>query len=211
MTCRALLKDKVSYREIEMPYNERQGISKLSVLKDGIRFLLAIIDISITYRPLKFFGGAGIIFIAVALLYGINPLYYKLVNNSFSESSIYRLLTINTFILAGLTLISVGIVAERMTASLNGGNTRVFTKIERLLLAAFSIKKMILMGPLCILSGILLNTGPIIDYLTTLHINYHWGYISTGALLVLTGLQLLALGVFERLLDTVVKETNSIR
>jgi len=208
MTCRALLKDSIKFMEIEMPYSERQGISKLSIFRDGLRFLLAITEISLTYRPLKYFGGAGLFLFAIALFYAIGPLHSKLIYNILPESAIYRLLTINTLILAGLTLISVGIVAERIAVSLNNTNARTYTGFESILLELFSIHKMLVTGPLLILSGILLNTGPIVDYLTTLHISYHWGYISTGALLVLTGLQLFALGVFERLIETVVKESK---
>lgn len=210
MTCRALLKDTITYKEIEMPYHERQGISKLCIFKDGLRFLHAITEISLTYRPLKVFGKTGFLLIFIAMLYGIGPLYSKFIHNILADSNIYRLITVNTFVLAGLTLISIGIVAERIAASLNG-NSRVYTKFERFLLCTFSIKNMLVAGPILVVLGILLNAGPILDYLTTLHITYHWGYISTGALLVLTGLQLSALGVFERLIDTVVKETKSSR
>ncbi|THB77268.1 MAG: glycosyltransferase family 2 protein [Desulfobulbaceae bacterium] len=211
MTCRALMKDRMVLKEIDMPYHERQGISKLSVVKDGLRFLLAILDISLTYRPLKVFGRIAMTFLVIALLYGINPLYNKLVYNSLSEGSIYRLLTINTLILAGMTLLSIGIVAERIALSLNGSN-RDYSIFERTLLFLFSVRKMMVAGPFLILLGVLLNIGPILDYLTTLQISYHWGYISTGALLVLAGLQLSALGVFERLIETIVQESkNSVQ
>ncbi len=208
MTCRALLKDTVIFKEIEMPYHERQGISKLSIFKDGLRFLFAITEISLTYRPLTFFGRTGILLIFIALLYGIGPLYSKFVHNILPDSSIYRLLTVNTLIIGGLTLVSIGIVAERIATSLNG-NKRIYTRLERFLLATFSIKKMLFAGPVLIILGIMLNTGPLFDYLTTLHISYHWGYVFTGALLVLSGLQLAALGIFERLIDTVVKEKQA--
>ncbi len=210
MTCRALLKDAVVFEEIEMPYHERQGISKLCIFKDGLRFLLAITEIALTYRPLKFFGTAGSVLILIALLYGFEPLYLQLTQNILPDSSIYRLLTINTLILAGLTLFSIGIVAERIATSLNG-NVRVHKKLEQFLLRTFSMKKMVFTGPILIALGVILNIGPLRDYLTTLQISYHWGYISTGALLVLAGLQLSALGVFERLIDTIVKEAQSGR
>jgi glycosyltransferase involved in cell wall biosynthesis len=207
MTCRALLKDNIAFQEIEMPYHERQGISKLCIFKDGLRFFLAITEIALTYRPLKFFGSAGSFLILIALLYGIGPLYSKVIHNILPDSSIYRLLTINTLIIAGLTLLSIGIVAERIAASLNG-NVRSHTRLEKCILSTFSLKKMIFAGPILIALGVTLNLGPLKDYLTTLSISYHWGYVSTGALLVLAGLQLSALGIFERLIDTTVKEAQ---
>lgn len=203
MTCHALLKKNITLLEVEMPYHERQGISKLCVFKDGIRFLLSIIDIALTYHPLKLFGWTGIFLFSLGLLYGISPLYSFFVHHTVPNGFIYRLITINTFILASLTLFSVGIVAERIAASLNG-NSRNYSRLENFLMSAFSSKKLIIAGPVFILFGVLINLGPIQDYLTTLQISYHWGYVSTGALSVLAGLQLSALSVFERLLETAI-------
>lgn len=208
MTCRALFKNNITIKEIEMPYHERQGISKLCVFKDGIRFLLAITDIALTYRPLKFFGRTGSFLFLIAMLYGIGPFYSFFVDHTLPDSFIYRLITINTLILAGLTLFSVGIVAERIAGSLNG-NKRDYSWLEGFLMSTFSTRKLIVTGPIFIALGILLNIGPLRDYLTTLHISYHWGYISTGALLVLAGLQLSALGVFERLLEATITSQYS--
>ncbi len=208
MTCRALLKDNITFKETEMPYHERQGISKLCVIKDGLRFLLAIMDIAITYRPLVFFGRAGGLLLSIATLYGITPLYSLYSHHSLPDGFIYRLIAINTLILASLTLFSVGIVAERIAAVLNG-HKRSYKWLEKVLIKTLSRKKLLIAGPVLISLGILLNLGPIQDYLTTLKISHHWGYVSMGALLVLAGLQLSALGIFERLLETAIRSQNT--
>jgi len=202
MTCRALLHHDLTFREIPMPYNERQGVSKLKVLKDGVRFLLAIIDIALTYRPLKFFGGAAAFLFMVAILYGLGPLFIYLEQRIVPDAYIYRLLSINTFIIAGLMLLTIGIVAERVAASLNGGK-RKYTLIERFLLSFCSTKNMLVGGLFLALVGVTLNIGTILDYLTTWQITYHWVYISTGGLFILSGMQLAAVGVFERLIETI--------
>lgn len=207
MTCRALLRNSVTFKEIEMAYHERQGISKLCVFKDGVRFFLTILDIAITYRPLKFFGRIGALLLIIGAFYGVSPFYTFLSQQTIPDGFIYRLLAVNTLILAALTLFSVGIVAERITAPLNG--KRPYSLIEKFLIQTFSSKKLIIAGPLSITLGILLNVGPLRDYLTTLSISYHWGYISTGALLVLAGLQMAALGIFERLLETAIRSQAS--
>jgi glycosyltransferase involved in cell wall biosynthesis len=202
MTCRALLHNDLTIREIPMPYHERLGTSKLNVFKDGFRFLLAITDIALTYRPLKFFGGAAAFLFLVAFLYGLGPLFTYLAQRAVPNSFIYRLLAVNTLILAGLMLLTIGIVAERVAASLNGG-VRKHTFIGRFLLSFCSTKNMLLAGPVVALIGIALNFGTILDYLTTWHISFHWVYVSTGALLILSGMQLAAVGVFERLIETI--------
>jgi glycosyltransferase involved in cell wall biosynthesis len=207
MTCRALLHNDLTIREIPMPYNERVGTSKLKVFKDGFGFLLAITDIALKYRPLKFFGVADALLFLVAFLYSFSPLFIYLEQRAVPDSSIYRLLTINTMILAGLMLMTVGIVAERVAASLNGGK-RKYTFIERFLLSFCSTKNMLLAGLALVLIGVTLNIGTILDYFTTLHISYHWVYVSTGALFILAGMQLTAVGVFERLIETILTKKD---
>ena len=202
MTCRALLHHDLTIREIPMPYNERLGTSKLKLFKDGFRFLLAIIDIALTYRPLKFFGGAAALFFLFAFFYCLGPIITYLEQRLVPDSYIYRLLSINTSIIVGLMLLTIGIVAERVAASLNGGK-RKYSLIERFMLSFYSTKNMLLAGPILALIGIILNLGTILDYLTTWHISYHWVYVSTGALFVLAGMQLAAVGVLERLIETI--------
>ena len=207
MTCRALLHDKLSIREIPMPYHDRLGDSKLKVHKDGVRFLLAITDIALSYRPLKFIGWAAALLFLIAFCYGIGPTAGYLKHRIIQDSSIYRLLAINTMILAGLTLLSIGIVAERVSASLNGGK-RKYTLMERFLLALCSTKNMLVAGPVLIFFGVGLNIGTILEYITFLHISHHWVYVSTGALLVLAGMQIWAVGVFERLIERIINKEN---
>ena len=202
MTCRALLHNDLTIREIPMPYHERVGLSKLVVLKDGFRFLLTITDIALTYRPLKFFGGAAALFFLIAFLYGLGPFFTYIEHRFVPDSFIYRLITINTLVIAGLMLLTAGIVAERVAAALNGSK-REYNFMERFLLSLTSVKNMLAAGPILVLSGILLNMGTIRDYLTTWHINSHWVYVTTGALFVLAGMQLTGIGVFERLIETI--------
>ncbi len=202
MTCRALLHEDVTVREIPMPYHEREGVSKLHVLKDGFQFLFSITDIALSYRPLKLFGGAALFLFLVAFLYGLGPAMTYLAHQTVPNSSIYRLLTINALILAGFMLLTIGIVAERVAASLNGGG-RKYRFLETLLLSLFSVRNMLVAGPVVSLVGIALNTGPLFDYITSWQINFHWVYVSTGALFVLVGMQLAAVGVLERLIETI--------
>jgi len=53
MSARALMEDRLHLVELPMPYAERLGRSKLSVLKDGVRFLTCIVQAAIAYRPAR--------------------------------------------------------------------------------------------------------------------------------------------------------------
>ena len=53
MSCIILLDPRLTIEEVPMPYEERIGRSKLSVIKDGLRFLYTILFSACCYAPLK--------------------------------------------------------------------------------------------------------------------------------------------------------------
>lgn len=59
MTTRAM-HEEINAVEVAIPYSERVGPSKLSVVKDGLRFLNTILMTALTYNPTRIFGLTGI-------------------------------------------------------------------------------------------------------------------------------------------------------
>ncbi len=53
--------------EVPIPYSERAGRSKLSVVRDGVRFAQSIVWTALTYNPVRLLGLIGAAAIAVAL------------------------------------------------------------------------------------------------------------------------------------------------
>ena len=54
--------------EVPITYSERAGRSKLSVVKDGWRFLSTIIGTAFAYNPVRILGGTGALLVLLALL-----------------------------------------------------------------------------------------------------------------------------------------------
>jgi glycosyltransferase involved in cell wall biosynthesis len=204
MTCRALTQKDLSIVEVPIAYHERVGHSKLRVFRDGLRFLLTIAEITLSYCPLKFFGAAATLLATVAFIYGAVPLWSYVVEGQVPDRFIYRLITVNTLILAALASLTVGIVAERVAAALVG-NDRKHSFVGRLILSTCTTLNMLRFGLVPVVAGVLLNIGPILDYLTTREINYHWTYIAAGSVLVLAGIQITAMGILELLLTRILE------
>ncbi|MBN1259935.1 MAG: glycosyltransferase family 2 protein [Anaerolineae bacterium] len=57
--------------EIPMPYEERSGRSKLSVVEDGLRFLRTILWTALYYNPARILGGIGVTLFGAGLLIGL--------------------------------------------------------------------------------------------------------------------------------------------
>jgi glycosyltransferase involved in cell wall biosynthesis len=67
MTCLALFNPQLTVIEVPMPYHERIGRSKLSIMRDGVRFLLTILFTAALFNPFK----ALLSFAALLLLFGV--------------------------------------------------------------------------------------------------------------------------------------------
>jgi hypothetical protein len=67
MSTRAIHED-LKVAEVPIPYAERRGRSKLSVVRDGYRFLSSIVSTAMTYNPVRILGAAGAGLALAALL-----------------------------------------------------------------------------------------------------------------------------------------------
>lgn len=92
MSSRAMLSDSMSIAEIDMPYSEREGRSKLSVLKDGFRFLGVILSTTLLYRPGKILGLLSWLFLLAGSVLMIYPITFYLSSSTVEDWMIYRFL-----------------------------------------------------------------------------------------------------------------------
>jgi glycosyltransferase involved in cell wall biosynthesis len=199
MSARAVLDRNTKIVEKPMPYEERTGRSKLSVIRDGVRFLRVIFNTALTHRPFKLFGAISILFLAIAFLYGIQPTIQYIANRRIAEYMIYRFITILTLTLAGINLATLGVLSDHIVALINDYEPRHGTKLGRFF-GRFLFSKLPYISILSILGGILLNAKTIYQYVTTGHIYVHWIYVLTGALLVLTGIELGAFSILRKII-----------
>jgi glycosyltransferase involved in cell wall biosynthesis len=116
MSARAMLDRSLKMHEIDMPYAEREGRSKLSVVRDGLRFLKVILEAAFLYRPerpLSFLGAACSL---AAILLMLQPTFYYLTNHAVAEWMIYRFIVSNLAGVAALLLFSASYVTARIVA-----------------------------------------------------------------------------------------------
>ncbi len=99
MSTRAL-HEQIKVVEIPIPYSERVGRSKLSVVRDGFRFLNSILITALTYNPVRLFGLAGFGTACLGLL-------VTLVSILFATSGLNPEWFATLF--AGLVLVSAGV------------------------------------------------------------------------------------------------------
>lgn len=99
MTTRAM-HEQITVEEVPIPYKERVGRSKLSVVHDGLRFLNTILMTALTYNPTRIFGLVGASLIGMGFMSSL----YRTVTRSKAARKDSQL--VSWF--AGLVLASAG-------------------------------------------------------------------------------------------------------
>lgn len=92
MTARAVLGTGVKIVEIDMPYHEREGESKLRLGRDTALFLRVILEAAFLYRPSRPLAVVGLVALAVASAWMMRPIVFYLEHHRVQEWMIYRFL-----------------------------------------------------------------------------------------------------------------------
>lgn len=189
MSARAVLSDDLSISEIDMPYKEREGESKLHVLKDGVRFLNIILGTAFLYKPNVIFNILGFILIVGTILTMITPISFYLQNTAIEEWMIYRFVVSSLMILISLLFLTTSGIAERIVniTLFDQNDQSKYSLLYRILNSKFTYIAIIAL----FISGFSLVYNSLIERLTTGQTFEHWSrYIATSTLL-LSGIILL--------------------
>jgi glycosyltransferase involved in cell wall biosynthesis len=123
MSARAMLSNRLRIAEVDMPYHEREGESKLRVGKDGLRFLRVIVEAAFLYRPSRPMAIAGTAFAAIAAVLMMSPIVYYVNHRSVQEWMIYRFLVSELLGVAACLSFSASYLTGRMTAIAMAGES----------------------------------------------------------------------------------------
>ena len=119
MSARAILSDTTKIVEIDMPYHEREGESKLRPGKDGVLFLRAILDAALLYRPARPLAILGLVWLGLAVVLMLTPTAYYLRHHAVQEWMIYRFVVSHLAgNLAGLLLCASYLTGRMVTIAL---------------------------------------------------------------------------------------------
>lgn len=200
MSAMALFDPQLRLIEIPIPYAERVGESKLSVFRDGQRFMRVLFEIALSYRPFPFFGGLGLGCLAFGVAYGITPVRTALVEGApLANDSIYRVSTVVVSFVAGLVLIGTGLLAERATAILHTRRTRP-TWIHRALDLVL-LRHPFVVSFLALVGAIVVTYRSLVSYLSSGRIEEHWIHVVVGGYFAMTAAILFSFGWMKRILE----------
>jgi glycosyltransferase involved in cell wall biosynthesis len=116
MSARTLLGSDLAMVEVQIPYHERAGRSKLHVVRDGFRFLRVIAEAALLYRPFRPLALFGIACAVVAIGLIAMPVMYYLHHRSVAEWMIYRFVVSSLMATSACLLLTSAYLVRKIVA-----------------------------------------------------------------------------------------------
>lgn len=195
MSARALLDPALRLGEAPVWYDERTGDSKLSALRDGLRFVRVILDTGLVYRPRAFFGwcAAGLLALS-ALLFTLAlggpeaPLAYVVREGDAAEWMYFRFVLIAVFVSLAAFLSALGLVAQALVGIVHRRRDGAFVGPGE---ATALTRLFPLVGSALFALGVAVNASPLASYWATGHIAQEfWVRPIVGGVMTAVGVQL---------------------
>lgn len=175
--------------EVPIPYHERVGPSKLSVVHDGIRFLNTILMTALTYNPVRLLGLTGLTLASIGLLVGLLALMMGGFSNQ-PDGQFAALFAGVVLIAAGVNIFAIGATFNYIVSLFHKRQIRqgLFGK------PIFTVpleKRFGWLGLLSMTIGAAIYGTAVWQNWTTPANDAHWFAPAVSTVMVLTGLQLL--------------------
>jgi hypothetical protein len=198
MSARVLLEGKLRLVERPMPYAERVGRSKLSVARDGVRFLTVIVQAATTFRPARPLLLLAALVAAGALATGALPVAFWLRHARLEEWMIYRIMLASLLATAVAMLVCAAVVAERI-ASVTHQRPAATSGPTAALARLFTRRARLVFGALCIGVAVAVVWPGLVEYASRGEVSMHWSRAMLASLLVVIAV---VLGITTFLLDS---------
>ncbi len=202
MSARALLQGQVECVEVPMSYAEREGRSKLSVARDGLRFLGIMLSTAMCFRParpLLLLTGMMAFF---TVLMGIQPTLCYIRDGRLEEWMIYRFLACLMLGLGGVALLFAAAVADAMVGLVfkRSDTTSVVTRRLRRILSG---TRALALAGLLLLAAVGLVWDGIIEYVTLGQVHLHWSRVIVALFLLFMVLESAVTWYLQAVVDVV--------
>jgi glycosyltransferase involved in cell wall biosynthesis len=200
MSTRAL-HERIKMVEVPITYSERVGRSKLSVVRDGLRFANSIVWTAMSYNPVRVLGMIGVfaVFLAVAVGIGLVALRLQGVT-TLGHWGVFSVYTALVMGVSGVSLFSLGATFNYLVSLFHKRPVRQGLFGKPIFTPSLD-HHFGWIGLLAALAGILLGGISFSLGLRGWDVTRLWLYLLGSALLVLMGLQLIISWLVMRVLE----------
>jgi glycosyltransferase involved in cell wall biosynthesis len=200
MSTRAI-HEGIRMEEVPIPYSERVGRSKLSVVRDGSIFLQSMIWTVLMYNPVRILGIVGMVGIAIAGLVGAGMVLARLSGiTTLSPWGVAALFWALVSAVGGISIFALGVTFNYLVSLFYKQPIRqgLFGKpiFNPPLDTHFGW-----MGLVLLFVGLVLGVVSLVLGVSGWEISRFWMYMLGSVMFILVGLQLMIYWVLMRVLD----------
>ena len=210
MSTRAL-HEGIKIEEVPIPYSERVGRSKLSVIRDGRIFLQSMVWTALSYNPVRILGLLGLAGIGVATLIFLGLIIARLNGvTTLGSWGVVALFTALISVVSGVNVFALGVTFNYLVSLF-------YKKPIRQGLFGKPIFKTPLdqqfgwMGITAVLLGIIVGVVSLVLGVRGWEIDRLWFYLLSSAMILLVGLQLFVYWLLLRILEELSQREMQIK
>jgi hypothetical protein len=195
--------------EIPIPYAQREGCSKLSVVRDGTRFLKTIVWTLLEYNPAGILGLAGAVPLLISFLIGLGLVLIRL--EGVTQLTPARVLSVYAALVLAVTGVSLCSLAVTFNYLVTLFHRRPLRRgrLARLLGALVLDRHFGWTGLILLLVGVTIAATAISLGLRGWAVERLWLWLVGSALFLLVGVQLLVSWLLLRVFDTINEQVAS--
>jgi glycosyltransferase involved in cell wall biosynthesis len=196
--------------EVPIPYAERVGRSKLSILSDGTRFLQSIVWTALDYNPVRLLGAVGVACVAAALAIGLGLVVTRLRGiTQFGTWGALAVFAAQVLAVAGVSIFSLGATFNYLVSLFHHEPVRQGL-FGRPIFNPPLERQFGWIGLLAALAGVLLGVASVGFGLAGWPVSRLWLYLLGSAMLILVGVQLMISWVVMRVLEGLNERQQSV-
>jgi glycosyltransferase involved in cell wall biosynthesis len=187
--------------EVPIPYSERVGASKLSVVRDGLRFMNSIIWTALSYNPVRILGLLGSLGILIAALIGISLVVLR-VNGvtQIGESGVFAVYAGLVLSVTGVSLLTLGAMFNYLVSLLQRRPIQQGLFGKPIFVPSLD-RQFWWMGIVAALIGVCVGISSYVLSFNGWDANRLWLWLLSSAMLILIGVQLFISWVVMRVLE----------
>jgi hypothetical protein len=187
--------------EVPIPYSERVGRSKLSVVRDGMRFLNSIIWTALSYNPVRILGMLGSLGVVVAVLVVLAVTVLRVIG--VTQLAGWGVLAVYAGLVCGVTgvsLMGLGATFNYLVSLLQRHPIQQGLFGKPIFVPSLD-RQFWWMGVLAFAGGLSVGVGSFVMSFNGWDISRLWLWLLGSAMLILIGVQLIVSWVVMRVLD----------
>lgn len=200
MSTRAI-HEGIIIKEVPIPYSERVGHSKLSVVRDGSLFLRSIIWTALSYNPVRVLGAIGLAGVAISAAVAVALVIARL--SGVTQLSPLWVVALNGALVSGVTGVSIFALGATFNYLVSLFYRRPIRQglFKRPLFDPPLDRHFGWLGAVGIALGLGLGIASLVLGVQGWPISRLWLYLLGSALLILLGVQLLIYWILMRVLE----------